>query len=344
MKIRQLCLSGVFTLIVGTTTTFSQTVFADPNLLPTKIGGEPSGKVDSIMVSGKVTLDGFPSDQPRPAIFIAAYFNGRLAVRRQVSSSGAFLINDVPRGESTIVVEIDHNEVASAVLNYTPASTIYQDFSVNWRQFMGAKGKPGIVSATAGYQRPPDAQDLFERAVSDINKGKNDSAISSLKTVVKNDPKDFAAWSQLGNAYFLKKDVPNAETAYLRAVAENPAYTRGAVNLAKLYLSENANDKAIDLLTKTVASDPTSADAQMYLGEAYLAIKKGSKAVVYLNEAIRLAPVEKAEVHLRLAALYNAAGMKPKASAEYQQFLEKMPKYERRDELKKYITENPPIK
>jgi Tfp pilus assembly protein PilF len=79
-----------------------------------------------------------------------------------------------------------------------------------------------------------------------------------------------------------------------------------------------------------------------YLGEAYLQSKKGSKAVIYLNEAIRLEPVEKAEIHLRLAALYNAAGAKPLASKEYKMFLDKVPSYKDKAALEKYISENPP--
>jgi tetratricopeptide (TPR) repeat protein len=163
-----------------------------------------------------------------------------------------------------------------------------------------------------------------------------------LKSVVTDDPKDFYAWTQLGNAYFLKKDYKKAEDAYLRAIATRPAYTLASVNLGKLYFSQKNFDAVIDVLTTAVAVDSASADAQQYLGEAYLAIKKGSKAVVYLNEAIRLAPIEKAEVHLRLAALYNGAGLRQRASAEYQKFLEKVPNYEQSDQLKKYIAENPP--
>ncbi len=344
MKIKQFCIPAFFIAVLGTTFTFTQTIPDDPNHLPTKIGGEPKGniRVDSIMVTGKIRLEGFPSDQVRPAIYVAAYGKGRFVGRRQASESGSYSINDVPREGATIVVEIYHNEVASREISITPASIMYQDFSVNWSQFAGAKDKVGVISVAGAYDRSRENQDQFERAVSEIKRGSNDSAISALKAVVGSDPKDYYAWTQLGNAYFLKKDNKNAEAAYLQAISEYPAYTLASVNLGKLYLSQNDNDKAIEVLTKAVESDPMSADAQQYLGEAYLAIKKGSKAVGYLNEAIRLAPIEKAEIHLRLATLYNGAGLKPRASAEYQKFLEKVPNYEKRDDLKKYISENPP--
>ncbi len=62
--------------------------------------------------------------------------------------------------------------------------------------------------------------------------------------------------------------------------------------------------------------------------------------MVSLNEAIRLDPVGKAEAHLRLAALYNAARMRDKAAAEYEQFLAKKPDYPEKKALEQYIREN----
>lgn len=78
------------------------------------------------------------------------------------------------------------------------------------------------------------------------------------------------------------------------------------------------------------------------LGEALLQGRKGSMAVGYLNKAIELDPVGKAELHLRIAALYNAAGYKDMASAEYKKFLEKVKDHPDRKKLEQYIKDNPP--
>ena len=59
-----------------------------------------------------------------------------------------------------------------------------------------------------------------------------------------------------------------------------------------------------------------------------------------MNEAIRLAPNEKADLHLRLGALYNAAGAKPQAVNEYKLFLQKRPDYKEKEKLEKYIKDN----
>jgi cytochrome c-type biogenesis protein CcmH/NrfG len=339
MKFKRIILAVVI-LLFCEGIAISQEIPDDPLHLPTKIGGEEKNS-DGITISGKIRLNGFPLDQVKPAIYVAVYNNGRSVIRRQVAESGSYSLSDIPRG-STIVVEIDHNEVESFQILPSPSAVSFKDFDINWDRFLTRKSSSAVVSVD--YVRSNENQGRVERAVSDINKGNNDNAISQLKVVVDADPKDYYAFLQLGNAYFLKSDLKDAETAYLTAIRERPAYTLALVNLGKLYLSQHDNEKAIAVLTQAVKSDSSSADANQFLGEAYLAIKKGSNAVVYLNEALRLAPIEKAEIHLRLAALYNAAGLKSRASAEYQEFLKKVPKYEHRDELKKYIAENPPEK
>jgi len=47
-----------------------------------------------------------------------------------------------------------------------------------------------------------------------------------------------------------------------------------------------------------------------------------------------------ADAHLRLAALYNGAGLKEKAAAEYEKFLKKKPEYTDRKKLELYISQN----
>jgi len=49
-----------------------------------------------------------------------------------------------------------------------------------------------------------------------------------------------------------------------------------------------------------------------------------------------------AEVHLKLALLYDRAGMKDKAAVEYEKFLDKKPDYPQSKTLKHYIAANKP--
>jgi tetratricopeptide (TPR) repeat protein len=112
------------------------------------------------------------------------------------------------------------------------------------------------------------------------------------------------------------------------------------MDLGRLRLSLKNFDGATEILSRALKVRPDSADANYLLGEAYLQMKKGSAAVGYLYEALRLDPTGMADAHLRLAALYNRAGLKDKAAAEYAQFLKKKPDYPERKILERYIADN----
>jgi tetratricopeptide (TPR) repeat protein len=101
--------------------------------------------------------------------------------------------------------------------------------------------------------------------------------------------------------------------------------------------SQRKFEEAVEPLTKAVELQPTSGDANYFLGECYLQLKKGSKAIPYLNEAAKLG---RPDAHLRLGWLYNAAGMKDKAALEYEEYLKKNPDYPERNKLKEYIAAN----
>jgi superkiller protein 3 len=138
----------------------------------------------------------------------------------------------------------------------------------------------------------------------------------------------------------MQKDFVESENAYLRATEANPRFFLAFLNLGKLRIAAKRFDFAIEPLSRAVKIKPESADANYLLGEAYLQIKKGSQAVVYLYEAIKLDPIGRADAHLRLAALYHGAGLKDKAVSEYEEFLKKKPAYPDRKKLEQYITQN----
>ena len=154
------------------------------------------------------------------------------------------------------------------------------------------------------------------------------------------DPKDYEAWTELGNIYFRKKATDNAEAAYFKAIELKRDYFVALVNLGKLYFSVKRFDDAILVLTNAVKANAESADAHHFLGESYLAVKKGSLAVPELNAAIKLDPTGKSDLHLRLAALYDGAGLKQKAAAEYKLLLEKRPDHPDKAKFEKYISDN----
>lgn len=314
--------------------------------LPTFIGDRPSPNpvmLNKASLSGSLLVQGIVDESTAPSFTVAVFSNGTLVSRQRIKNRGAFSFSGVPVGGITLTVEADNIEIASfpvGPLNPAPLSN-RQDLILTWLQISGKINRNNeVISVKNLYGRSEDNQKLLERANSSIKEKKTENAIKLFKQILEKDDNDFVVWTELGSAYFIQEKLSDAEKSYIKALALKNDFQPALLNLAKLYMHQKNYEKSIEKLTDLVALDEKSADAHHYLGESYLQIKKGSTAVVHLNEALKLAPIEKAEIHLRLAALYNAAGAKDRAVAEYKMFLEKIPNHSEKSKIEKYISEN----
>ena len=267
--------------------------------------------------------------------------SGVLLDRQRVGSKGRYRFLNVPQGDYDLVIEFENSEVARTQVRLIGTPTDFrQDLALQWRAGSASKPKAATISAEDAYDRRPPNKDRFEKAQGAFDRKEYDKAIALLKQIVSEDPQDFQSWSELGTIYLAQNNLTDADKSYLRATEIRPSFFRALLNLGRARLLEKNFDGAITALTQAVTVQPTSAEANYFLGEAYLQVKKGSKAVGYLYEALRLEPVKMAEAHLLLGALYNGAGLKEKAAAEYQEFLKKKPNYADKKKLEQYIAQN----
>lgn len=265
---------------------------------------------------------------------------GTLVGRQTIPSNGRYRFNNLSNNKYYIVVEMENTEIARFNVDLTSRlmGDVKQDLEFQLRDL--ASAKPGVVSTAEIYPRQPKATTLFNKATDAVKNKQYDQAISLLREVVEIDAADFPAWTEMGTVYFIQKNYPEAEKAYEQALSKQPEYSVALVSLGRLRLAQKNFDGAIAVLTQAVKSQPASAQANYFLGEAYLQIRKGSMAVGFLNEAIKLDPTGMADAHLRLGTLYNAAGLKDRAAAEYEAFLKKKPDHPDRKKLEQYIAEN----
>jgi tetratricopeptide (TPR) repeat protein len=279
--------------------------------------------------------------KPQTFYVILYRTNGHVVGRQPVSNNGRYRFMDVPNGEYDLVVEVENQEVARIhmVIHEQSKTDVRRDIALAWKA-NNQPDKAASVIPLEEYQRPAANQPVYTQALDEIKKNRLDEGIALLQQLTKNDAKDFVAWTELGTAQFKKGRVEEAEKAYSGALEARPTYIVALMNLGKLRLSQKNFDGAVEIFGRAVLAQPQSADANLYLGESFLQIKKGSKAVGYLNKAIELDPLGKAEAHLRLATLYNGAGLKDKAVVEYEKFLEKKPDYPDKKKLQQYILDN----
>lgn len=290
------------------------------------------------VVWGQVELRGLKPNEIRPSIVITLIMNGAQIARAETNDAGFYVFRRQSASSGAILlVTVGGVDVGRQMIS--PAAGDRYDMVVDWRE--GNRPAPaGVIEATKLYERNSANQGLFDRAAAAAKSKDKAEAIKLYRQLVAADPKDFVAWTELGTIYFEQGKHPDASAAYVKAIESKPDYLIALMNLGKLYMAEKAYAQAVNAFERAVEADRTSPDALHYLGEAYLQVKQGSKAVVVLNEAIRLAPVEKAELHLRLATLYNAANLKDRAANEYRMFLEKKPNHPDRAKLEQYIKEN----
>ena len=297
-------------------------------------------------IYGDLTVDESKVGGLKPISFEVTLRSQKLSTigRQTVPKNGRFRFENLSGGIYYLVVMMENSEVANVrvMLNGIVGTDYRQDISLAWRPDTSApkEGKGGVVSASSHYSRSARNQAFFEKAEDASAKKDYDKAKSLLQSIVRADEKDFEAWTELGTIDSKLKNNSEAEKEYLRAVQEAPSFILALLNLGKLRLGQKNYEGAIEVLSKAVTLQPPSAEANYFLGEAYLNIKKGSKAVAYMNEAIRIEPIAKAEIHLRIADIYNAVGLKDLAAAEYEKFLKKKPDYSEKKKLQAYIAQN----
>ncbi len=265
--------------------------------------------------------------------------SGNLLMRQTVPANGRYRFIDLRNGRYEVAVEFENREIARVTVSVnSPFKTDFRkDVELQWRRG-STTSKPSVISVAEFYPRSPANDSLLRQAMEATEKKQYDRAISLMRKIVDADDKDFPVWEELGTNFFITRAFFEAESCYLKALQLKPNFVPAMINLGRLRMVSKNLNGAVEILNRAVTVQPTSPEANYFLGEAYLQAKLGSKAVPYLNEAIRLDPAGMADAHLLLAALYNAGGFKDKAAAEYSAFLKQRPDYSDRKKLEAYIS------
>lgn len=306
-------------------------------------GAPPSGSRH--IVYGDIKIDQTQSGTDKPITLELTLYNeyGNALARQRVQSNGRYRFIDITDGRYYITIEYEGTELDRFIVDFSSQhkSDLQKDIELQARVISEA-AKAAVIAAADKYDRSSKTSSMFSKAMDARKNKKNDEAVTLLRQVVETDRADFPAWLELGTVYFIQKNYTEAEKAFTQAIAKHPDYAAALISLGRLRIVQKNYDGAIESLSQAVKVQPMSAMANYFLGEAYLQNKKGSMGVGYMKEAIKLDPVGMADAHLRLGALYNAAGMKDKAAAEYEEFLKKVPDYPDKVKLQEYVTANKP--
>jgi cytochrome c-type biogenesis protein CcmH/NrfG len=306
--------------------------------------GRTGGTQRGFLLYGDIKVGDAMTAKDAPMILdLILYTKGMQVYSRQrVSPNGRYRFMDVFDGDYWLVVESDGVEVLkdSIFIPKNMTMEIKHDISLDLRRGAARRTVGGSVISADVYSRNPANEKLYEKAGKEIQAKSYAEAIGTLRGLVSADAKDYQAWSDLGMVYFVQKQLDDAEDSYANAIAAKSTYFPALLSLGRVRLAKKNYDGAIESLESALKADATSASANYFLAEAYLQNKKGSKAAQYFTQALKLDPSGMADAHLRLGALYNAAGMKERAALEYEEYLKKRPDYADHAQLEKYIKDN----
>jgi len=141
----------------------------------------------------------------------------------------------------------------------------------------GKKEAPQVAMAPQPQMGPPQA---MAPEVEGPPPAEVAAKIQTLKEIVKNDPKNLAAWVELGNLYFDSKQPKEAIEAYNKYLAAKPDNADVRTDLGIMYRSLGEFDRALEEFRKAAQSDPKHANSRYNIGIVLLHDKQDIKGAV----------------------------------------------------------------
>lgn len=289
-------------------------------------------------VYGRIVLKGVSQNAKPPRVTAIYSDSAQPATRQLIAKSGNYCFKKLGSG-GTLIIDIDGVETARKSVSDIGGIRQREDFEIYPYQVQQT-GPPGVISTK--FVRPQNEKtiDLYRKTAEAERSQRADEAIKHVKEIVLIDPDDFIAWAKLGSMYIERNALVEAEAAFNRSLALRADYSAALVNLGIISAVQKHYPQAIERFKHAIKTDPTSARVYRLLGEAYLHNRQGTLGLATLDEALRLDPIGMAECHLLKARLYDLAGAKPLAAAEYKTFLKKVQDHPDRKNFEKYIKDN----
>jgi tetratricopeptide (TPR) repeat protein len=106
------------------------------------------------------------------------------------------------------------------------------------------------------------------------------SKAQTLKDILKKDPKNLAAWVELGNLYFDSNQPKEAVEAYSRYLAVKPDNADVRTDMGIMYRNLGDPDRALEEFRKAAQSDPKHANSRYNIGIVLLHDKQDIKGAI----------------------------------------------------------------
>jgi tetratricopeptide (TPR) repeat protein len=115
-------------------------------------------------------------------------------------------------------------------------------------------------------------------------------AVQSLAELDRIAPDSYRAHQLRGEAYFIRKNMPEAISAFKRAIDREPGDAELFYQLGRAHYYLGEFSQAFEALEKSLRLDPYNAEANFIMGEGRVHTQEGEKAIPFLQRALELDP------------------------------------------------------
>ena len=122
------------------------------------------------------------------------------------------------------------------------------------------------------------------------DKGQLDEAIVHCREILRSEPNDTVAHTNLGIALAAKGDIDKAVIHYTKALEQDPNYVSALINFGVTLGAKGKLDEAVANFRRALTVKPESAPAHYNLGFALQLQGKTDEAIPHLQESMRIDP------------------------------------------------------
>ena len=186
---------------------------------------------------------------------------------------------------------------------------------------------------------PKGARKQYEAGMKALQKQQWADARTRFESAIGAYDKYDLAYNGLGVVEINLKDNLAARSAFMRALELNPAYAEALRNLARMELAENRYAEAIDLLERSLNTEPTNVWAVVSIAYANLESKKYDEAVAWALKVRELPPPRDPTAHYIAGCALGALGKRAEAVQELEAYLREEPQGPNAKGAREYLSQ-----
>ena len=258
--------------------------------------------------------------------------------------NGAFSFQRLAAGTYTVMIDGEKDyEIVNERVDLMPpqtrgGSSLGQTITLHIQLKLKSANasKPSVVNSDSA-NAPPEALELYRKALELAQSGDTKAAIEQLQRAIAAYPRFMLLFNELGVQYLRLGDSEKANKALESALKLAPTAFTPLLNHGIVLVSLNRYKEAESELRAAIKQNPESAFAHYFLGRTLARLRRFNEAEGYLTRAIQLGGDDVNEAHRYLGAIYNDRGDDRRAISELETYLRLVPSAKDAQQIREII-------